>query len=354
MVVVNRNNRERLQDCLFSLRRQTYPHFHVIVVDNASIDGSVEMLDGQFGGFAYIIKNSKDQGFCTAVNQGIRASKSAYVALLSNDSEADPRWLEIMVRTVEQADDIGMCVPKLLRFGPTPFIDKIGHLIYPDGQTRGRAAGQMDRGQFEEEEEVLFPDGCAALYRRAVFETVGLFDEDFFVYGEAAELGFRARLAGWRAMYCPRAIACHHHAKTLGAVSPNEVFFVERNRIWLAVKLFPWDLLLLNPFFSTARMSAGMVAGIAKRGPAGEFVRAYSFLRLVWTILCADWAALVKFPRVLRKRSSVRKFRKLTNAQVRQLLKRYRISLRELIFESIGDATAIPGESPDGEDISSC
>jgi len=333
VVVVNWNSRDLLRECLFSLRRQTYRNFHVIVVDNGSIDGSLEMLDSEFGGFAYIIKNSKNHGFCRAVNQAIQASKSDFVALLNNDAEAQPAWLEEMVTAIERADDIGMCASKILRHDQPRVIDKVGHLIYLDGQNRGRGTGQTDRGQFDQEEETLFPDGCAALYRRGVFESVGLFDEDFFAYGDDAELGLRARIGGWRAVYTPRAVVYHRHSQTLGAYSPEKIFYVERNRVWLAVKLFPMSILLLNPYYAAMRFVAGMLASAARRGPGGNFVREYSMLRLLWTVLRANMAALIRVPQMLKKRAQISRRRKISSAELRRLLSRFRISLKELAFE---------------------
>ncbi len=343
VIVVNWNNRDLLRECLFSLRRQTYRNFHVIVVDNGSIDGSLEMLDNEFGGFVYMIRNSRNRGFCGAVNQAIRASKSDFVALLNNDAEAQSGWLSEMVQAVELHDDVGMCACKILKYDQPQIIDKVGHLIYPDGQNRGRGTGQVDRGQFDQEEEALFPDGCAALYRREVFDRIGLFDEDFFAYGDDAELGLRARLGGWRAIYAPRAIALHHHSQSLGAYSPQKVFYVERNRVWLALKLFPFSLLMWNPFYFGARVLAGVLASAMRRGDCGDFSREYSTLRLAWTILRADLAALGGFPRMWKKRSAVRRIKKISNAGFRQLMRKFHLTLKELAF-------GVEGKDPSGLD----
>jgi GT2 family glycosyltransferase len=333
VIVVNWNSRDLLRECLFSLRRQTYRNFHVIVVDNGSIDGSLEMLEDEFGGFAYLIKNSRNHGFCRAVNQAIRASKSDYVALLNNDAEAQPTWLEEMATAIGRAENIGMCASKILKHDQPEVIDKVGHLIYLDGQNRGRGTGQADRGQFDQEEETLFPDGCAALYRRAVFDAVGLFDEDFFAYGDDAELGLRARLGGWLAIYSPRAVVYHRHSQTLGAYSPEKIFYVERNRVWLAVKLFPLPILLLNPYYAGLRFFVGMMGSVLRKGPAGSFVREYSILRLLWTILRANLAAMVQVPQMWRKRVEVKRRQKISNEELRRLLFRFRISLKELALE---------------------
>ncbi len=143
-------------------------------------------------------------------------------------------------------------------------IDKAGHLIYPDGQNRGRGTGAKDEGQYDREEEVLWPDGCAAMYRKKMLDEIGGFDEDFFAYGDDAELGLRARIAGWLCLYAPRAVVRHHRGSTLGKDSGWRLHLIERNRVLLAVKLFPWSLLAFNPFYYALRLGAGFL--MARRG----------------------------------------------------------------------------------------
>ena len=109
-----------------------------------------------------------------------------------------------------------MAASKMLVWEDPRRIDKAGHLIFPDGQNRGRGTGALDQGQFDREEEVLWPDGCAAMYRKRMLDQIGGFDEDFFAYGDDAELGLRARIAGWRCCYAPHAVVRHHRGSTLG------------------------------------------------------------------------------------------------------------------------------------------
>jgi GT2 family glycosyltransferase len=332
VIVVNRNNRDCLRECLYSLRRQTYRNFHVIVVDNASIDGSVEMLDHEFAGFSYLIRNNRNYGSYRAVNQAILVSKSEYVALMSSDAEAQSHWLEELVKAAAQSDDIGMCASKVLRDDQSNVIDEMGNWISLDGQSWGLGAGQLDRGQFDHEEETLFPSCCAAFYRRAVFETAGLFDVDFFDFGGDADLGLRARLAGWRAACCPRAVVDRRHVHATGALSVERAFFTERNRVWLAVKLLPFSLLLLNPFYAGLRFFLGIVATFFRKGPLTDFVRQYSRTRLIVTIIRADLTALIRIPRMLKKRIEVGRRRKVSSEEFRGLLLKFRVGLRELTF----------------------
>src|SRR5208282_350672 len=188
VVIPHWNRQDLLRSCLRSLAGQTLADHEIIVVDNGSNDGSPEMVASEFP-HVTVIRNRQNRGFCAAVNQGIVESRGAYVALLNNDTEADPHWLEELVRGM-QSDPrakVGMCACKILCYDRRDVIDKVGHLIYPDGQNRGRGTGETDHGQFDVLEEALLPDGCAALYDARVFTTAGLFDEDFFAYADDAE-----------------------------------------------------------------------------------------------------------------------------------------------------------------------
>ena len=164
-----------------------------------------------------------------------------------------------------------MAASKVLVWEDPARIDKAGHLIFPDGQNRGRGTGVLDRGQFDREEEVLWPDGCAAMYRKPMLDEIGGFDEDFFAYGDDAELGLRARIAGWQCMYAPRAVVRHHRGATLGKDSGWRLQLIERNRVLLAVKLFPWSLLGLNPFYYAIAAGGGRDAGARQSRRHGAF-----------------------------------------------------------------------------------
>jgi GT2 family glycosyltransferase len=173
------------------------------------------------------------------------------------------------------------------------------------------------------------------MYRRAMLDQIGGFDEDLFAYGDDAELGLRARIAGWDCLYVPRAVVRHHHSSTLGAQSFRRIELIERNRVLLAVKLFPWSLLWLNGAFYLVRLAAGGWATLRNRGEAARFPGWTSKLRVVITMLKADLQALMLLPKMLRKRSQIRRFRQLTPSQLRSLLLRHRISLRELTEQAI-------------------
>ncbi len=334
VIVANWNRRDLLRACLLSLNQQTFRDFEVIVVDNGSTDGSIELLREPSFQCVRVIQNTENRGFCAANNQGIDAARGALIALLNNDAEAEPHWLERLVAAVENEPGVGMIACKILTWEDRTIIDKAGHLIYPDGQNRGRGTGAPDHGQFDQIEEIAWPDGCAALYRRSMLDQIGGFDEDFFAYADDAELGLRGRIAGWGCLYVPDAVVYHHTGSTLGRYSARRLFLIERNRIWLAAKLFPLSLLLLNPLYFAVRAAATALAGLRGRGEVANAAANLGVGGLIKCLIKAQWAALAGLPRMLRKRRSVNAFRNLTAAQTGALIRRFRVPLAELVSGS--------------------
>ena len=325
-MVVNWNRRELLRACLSSLQRQEGVSFEVIVVDNGSSDGSADMAAREFA--ARVIRNPGNRGFCAANNQGIAAARGEFVALLNNDAEAEPGWLAALERACSSRPEVGMAASKVLVWEDPSRIDKAGHLIFPDGQNRGRGTGAVDQGQYDREEEVLWPDGCAAIYRKRMLDEIGGFDEDFFAYGDDAELGLRARIAGWRCVYTPQAVVRHHRGSTLGKDSGRRLKLIERNRVLLAVKLFPWSLLVLNPFYYGMRLLAGLLLAQRGEGDTAHFPGIAGKLRITGALVWGDLDALRLAPRMLRKRAEIR--RALSPREVRRLLLAHRLGLREV------------------------
>jgi len=340
VVVANWNRRDLLRASLRSLARQEFPYpFDVVVVDNGSHDESADMVEREFSNERAfrltLIRNPDNRGFCGANNQGIAAVQSDFVALLNNDAEADPGWLGALLSAFENRPGVGMAASKVLVYEDPGRIDKAGHLIYPDGQNRGRGSGEFDRGQYDRVEEVLWPDGCAAMYRRAMLDNIGLFDEDFFAYADDAELGLRARIAGWKCLYIPTAVVRHHRATTLGLLSTRRLELIERNRVLLVAKLFPWSLLWLSGAYYLLRMAAGVLAAFRGRGEVSKHTGLRGKLRIAAALMKADFSALWLVPRMLKKRRDLRHIRKLSPSQIRQLLLSHRISLKELTEQAI-------------------
>ncbi len=319
--------------------QQVNQPFEVVVVDNGSDDGSPEMVVSEWQDnplfHVKLIRNSENRGFCGANNQGFAASDTEFVALLNNDAEADPGWLRALASAFDDRPDVGMAASKILVHEDPRRIDKVGHLIYPDGQNRGRGTGELDEGQYDRVEEVLWPDGCAAMYRRAMLDEIGGFDEDFFAYGDDAELGLRARIAGWKCLYIPRAVVRHHRGTTLGLRSSRRLELIERNRVLLAAKLFPWSLLWLNGVYYAMRLGAGAWAALMGHGEVGKFPGWRGKMQAALAILKGDWEAALLLPRMLGKRRDVERIRKLSPREVRKLILEHRIPLKQLTRQAI-------------------
>ena len=332
VIVVNWNGLHLLDECFSSLAQQTWKQTEFILVDNGSTDGSRESVIS----WAKRLPNAQtillpyNSGFCKANNLAFEKASGEWIALLNSDAIAEPDWLAQLMRYGDPARRIGMVASKILFQSPKGLIDKAGHLMYWDGQNRGRGTMQPDVGQYDKPEEILWPDACAALYHRKVFEETGGFDETFFAFGDDADLGLRARLLGWSAWYAPSAIVHHKHSASFGAYSPLKVMLVERNRLLLAIKNFPLSLLLQNPFWTARRLYWNAYAVIRKKGAAARFVETNGWRRMAFNLAWSYLSALKLLPQAWRRRRVIQRTRRLSSRQMRQLFERFQIDVREL------------------------
>src|SRR2546427_7470999 len=257
VIVVNWNGLGLLDECFESLARQTWRNKEFILVDNGSTDGSRELLMSWAKRLpeAQTILLSTNTGFCKGNNIAFSRARGEWIALFNSDAVADPDWLKELMRYGDPTKRVGMLASKILFQNPEDVIDKVGHLIYWDGQNRGRGTMETDVGQYDQPEEILWPDACAAMYHRQLLEETGGFDETCFAFGDDADLGIRARLLGWKAWYVPSAVAYHRHSASFGVYSPLKVMLVERNRLLLAIKSFSLGLLLQNPYWTLRRFA---------------------------------------------------------------------------------------------------
>ena len=331
-IVLNWNGAGMVEAAVASLLAQTLEGIEVLVVDNASTDGSDDAVEVLFAGRVTLIRNERNLGFGAGNNVGLRAARGAFVFLLNNDAEAAPTLLEEMVRAA--ADDrIGMVAAKVLLHGEANLIDTTGHLLYPDGLNRGRGRLEVDRGQYDHCRTALFPSGAAGLYRRRMLDEIGLFDEEFFLYGDDAELGLRGRRAGWECAFAPRAVARHRYSRSAGAYSALKAFHVERNRVWVLLKLFPWPLVWASPLYTAARLGWHTVGVATGRGAAARLAGEASVLALVGIALRAWWAAIVGAPRVLAQRRRLRATSRLSSAGFYRLLDEFRLTARDVALK---------------------
>ncbi len=332
IIVVNWNGQRFLRECLRSIDEQTWLNREHIIVDNGSTDGSAEIIRQLAAdrGDTEVLWLKENTGFTRANNLAFEKASGEWLALLNNDAVAGCDWLENLVRRGDRTQRIGMVGSKILFTDPPGIIDKAGHLIYRDGQNRGRGTMEPDRGQYDQEGEILWPDACAALYHRDLIRETGGFDESFFAYGDDADLGMRARLLGWRAWLAPDAVVLHRHSATAGPYSPLKVMLVERNRILLALKNFPLPILLQNPYWTLRRYGWHTYAAVTRTGAAGRFAGEHGGFRLLVNLLWSYASAARLLRRTLRSRRMIQRSRRLTTREVGELLRRFEIDVREL------------------------
>lgn len=268
VIVLNYNGKGFLDGCLTSLASQTYSDFEVIVVDNGSRDGSPEYVKENYP-WVRLAKNEENLGFAGGTNAGIRAAKGEFILTLNNDSRADSRFIEELIKPMADPE-VGVCAAKMLF--PDGRINSAGICISRSGAAWDRGMFEPDRGQYEFVEEVFGACAGAALYRREMMDEIGLFDEDFFLYLEDVDLAFRARLAGWKCIYVPGARVIHHHGGTAGVGSDLAVYYGNRNIVWYPIKDFPFRLLITSLPFIVARNLA-VIPYYALRGQGGVILK---------------------------------------------------------------------------------
>jgi GT2 family glycosyltransferase len=329
VVVLNWNGRDLLDECLSSLRGQAFSDFEVVVVDNGSTDGSAGWLERQRSAAVRVLALPANLGYAEGNNVGIRQARGRWIVLLNNDTAADPAWLSEIAASIARHPDAGMFTPKILNYYRRDEIDNTGHIVYPDGLARGRDRLEKDDGRFDAEGEAAWPSGCAGVYRRELLDEVGLLDESFFAYAEDVDLGLRARWAGWDCWYVPSARVYHKYSATTGSFSPRKAFLVERNRFWVLLKNFPLREIALSPVATGWRYLMHLRAALSGRGAAGRMAGEFSVWALFATTVKAELAAIAGAPRILSERRRLSATRKISDAQFRALIRRFRMTAAE-------------------------
>jgi GT2 family glycosyltransferase len=321
---------ETLKSCLRALNAQTYTDFQVVIVNNSGRD--LDIGEDPFSFPVRVISPAENVGFGAAINIAVRATDardSRFVATLNDDTEPAAGWLAALVREMESNAEIGMCASNIRFFGGEE-LDSAGMEICFDGSSRQRGHREP-ASAFALSEDVLLPSACAALYRRGMLDDIGLFDEDFFLYCEDTDLGLRARWAGWRCRYVAGAVVKHRYSHTAGAFSALKARFVERNRLWVAIKNFPLTMLMGASVVAIPRYFWQLAAVRNDRGAAAEFVRSGQSIATAGAILArAHWDTLLQMPALLRKRAALRHKRRLRPAEFTRLLQRHRITAKDL------------------------
>ena len=323
VVIPNWNGTRFLKLCLSSLRHQSFKDFKTIVVDNGSEDGSLDFV-AENHPEVRTISLGENRGFAAAVNAGIEASATEFVALLNNDTEQDPGWLEALVRAANARPECALFASRLVDFHDRGVLDGAGDAMRLSGLPYRLGHGERDNGQFDTPCYIFGACAAAALYRKSLFEEVGLFDEDFVSYCEDGDLSFRAQLAGHRCFYVPDAVVYHMgSASTGGKRSPTATRLGTRNSLSLLVKDLPLSTVPhILPFFVLGQLARLLTAA------------ATGSLRAHLEGLVGAWRHL---PLMLEKRAEIQKRKQLSDADVRKLLRKSSLAAAASIARRLRD-----------------
>jgi GT2 family glycosyltransferase len=305
VVVPNYNGERLLPTCLEALRGQTLQDFEVIVADDGSTDGSLALVSQQCP-TAIVVRSRVNQGFCRTANAGIAASSGEFVALLNNDTAADPRCLEELTAAMRSDAGVGICAAKMVYWDNPQTMNSAGHACGSDGVVVDIGRGERDRDWFGQPREVLGASGGAALYRRRMLAEIGGFDPDFAFSFEDVDLNWRAQWAGWRARYVPTAVVRHREGATRGIRSTRAACLGLRNTVHVWTK--DWPAVSLLRHFPT------LWSGL--RRSAVSFVRRGHGT----TLLLAAWGVLAQMLPMLRRRREIRRGRRVPPARFEELL----------------------------------
>ena len=240
VIIVNTNELHHLKRCLPAIARQHYENCQVLIIDNASVDGSLEYIAREFP-WIEVIRNSSNLGYAGANNVGFQHATGDYIAVLNPDTEVEPGWLEELVDALQTNPVAGLATPRILMMDDPERINTCGNDITITGLTFCRGLDEpADR--YDSLEIVSAVSGAAFVIKRAVLKEIGGFDESFFIYFEETDLSLRAALAGYHCVYVPSAVVLHSYDFRFSA---KKCFLQERNRYYSLLKTLRWPTLVV-------------------------------------------------------------------------------------------------------------
>ncbi len=300
IIIINYNGRRYLEELFASIREQSLPPREVVLVDNASSDGSPEYAARLYPGIR-VIPFSRNRGFAAAANAGLEAGSCEAAALVNTDIRLDRFWLEQLLETMRSDEKIAAVAAKVMLYDRPRLINGVGGGMNRLGYTWDIGMFEEDRGQYDAPAEVIFAPASAALFRKSAVLGSGGFDESFFMYHEDVDLGWRLRLFGFRIVTCPAAVAFHHFGGTTRESKSMlwRELLGERNDMAALLKNYEW----MNALSALAAMMS------LRQSPARKWGQVRN---LLWN--------LARLPSTLRKRRLIQKQRILTDDEIAGLI----------------------------------
>jgi GT2 family glycosyltransferase len=314
IVIVSWNAKEYLDKCLTSVANQSHPDYNVIFLDNGSGDGTVDFIRKRFPG-VQLMSLDRNYGFAKANNIGIEEAlknpQTKHIVLLNSDTIVERDFLKELIATAESNPKIGCCQPRMLSVDDPKIFDAVGITLSKSGEAIQLGYDEPDSGQYNIPKEVFGANAGAALYGSEMLRQVGLLEEACFIYYEDVDLAIRARLAGWKCMYVPKAVVYHKHSIAFGKHSPIKEYLLTRNRYYYIIKNLPISFVLLF-LLRQMKSATGLIIRIAFR--ALIFDR--KGVEINALLLKAHFHALKRIPEMIKKRFEIRSNRVISNQEL--------------------------------------
>lgn len=238
IIIANYNEKEYLENCLRSILENTGDiDYEVIVVDNESSDGSVELVKqlSSRDSRIKVVTLKKNIGYSSAINIGYRNSRGDLIALLSNDTRVTPGWLASLIQTLNNDKGIGCVQSKLLLMDYPSLIDSVGHILDPLGFLRPKGYMELDQGQFDNYDNICVVQVVACLLKRSVIEKIGLFDDDYFIMHEDTDLSLRLHMGEYKIILAPNSIVYHKRLLTISKMAPESIVYLTRRNSLMTI-----------------------------------------------------------------------------------------------------------------------
>lgn len=311
VVIPHFRGSERLLKCLETVYKTTYDDFRVLLVDNGSSDGSCEEAERRFPQLE-IIRLKENLGFAGGCNTGVRESDRELVALLNDDTEVEPDWLDNLVETLLADEKTAVVQPKLhwikdrKRFdyagGVGGLIDVFG---YPFCFGRIFETKEIDNGQYDWVRDIFWASGSACLFRRELYLAAGGLDENFFAHQEEIDLNWRLQLMGYNIKAAPASVVYHYGGGTLSEASFRKKYLNHRNSIMMLLKNYEFKTLLWVLPIRLTLEAAAMVLAVKQRD-----------IKRIGAIIGAVIWNSFNLPTLLKERKRIKSIRRRPDSEI--------------------------------------
>lgn len=342
VIIPHLKNESLLRTCIDSLRDQSYPLDHIVVIDNGSTDHSCDfLLQDPYRALVTVMRIEKNTGFAYAVNEGILQgikNECEYVFVLNDDTRLDPLCIENLINTIKTNDRIASVQPKILNAYHPDLIDSMGIAITYDMSALNVFQSVAAQTISNHDQEVFGTTGCASLYRVSALRHVAyhdhmFFDNDYFAYYEDVDMAYRLRFAGYCSYVVPSAKMEHIHSATEGSYSAFKSFHIHRNHLYTIAKYAQGFHLISFLFRIPFRYALLLSSVFKKKGPSHRLRNNIGMMATI-QIVGKSWIDFVRsLPRLIKQRRQIHNFKQVTQSEIAVWYNQFSVPLEKTIYE---------------------